>query len=52
MFDDDICFCGNSKECPNKDTCRRAENKIGIHTYANFYEQGKECEYYIKRKEV
>lgn len=53
FFDDDICLCGNADNCPNKDRCRRAEKKIGIHTYSLFYEEGKECEYFFeKNKEI
>lgn len=52
MFDDDICMCGNAAQCPLKDQCRRAESKPGIHTYALFYEEDEECEYFWKKYEV
>ena len=52
FFNDDICFCVNAKECPHKDTCRRADSKPGIHTYSNFYEEGKECDNYWKKTEI
>ena len=49
MFDDDICLCANAASCPQKNQCRRAEHKVGIHTYSNFYEKNKECEYFLKK---
>lgn len=50
FFDDDICLCGNSEKCKYRNNCMRAEKKIGIHTYSLFYEDEKECKYYIKKK--
>ena len=51
FFDDDYCFCGNSDSCPLKDQCKRADHKPGIHSYANFYSEDKDCEYfYLKEK--
>lgn len=54
MFEYDICRCGNSDLCPHKESCERARTDIpaGIYTYSLFYEDNKECENYIKRKEV
>jgi len=44
----DVCLCGNKENCPNKDNCKRAaKRKAGIYTVSLFYEEGKECEYYI-----
>ena len=53
MFDDDICLCGNAIYCSQRNQCRRAEHKIGIHTYSNFYEYEKdrECKYFLKKIE-
>lgn len=52
MFEDDICRCGDSDECPYQNTCYRARPVVGIHTFSNFYECGfdlknMDCEYYI-----
>lgn len=46
LFEYDYCFCGNPDNCPKKDTCRRALRVSGIHSYSEFYVEGKECEYY------
>ncbi len=51
-FEDDICFCGNAYECPYKNDCRRAERKPGIHSYANFYNEDKKCEYFLKKEKI
>lgn len=54
MFDDDICLCANAALCPHKNKCRRAEHKVGIHTYSEFYKKNEKCEYFLgkTRKEV
>lgn len=51
MFEDDICLCGNYKDCPHKDECLRAQTKIGIHTYSLFYREKEDCEYMIKKED-
>ena len=52
MFEYDICFCGNAASCPHKDQCKRAEKRgPGIYTMSLFYQEGKECEYFWKKKE-
>ena len=53
LWDDDICLCGNYKDCPKKDKCLRVnkDNKPKIYTMALFYEPDKEeCEYFIERE--
>ncbi len=55
MFEYDICLCGNSEKCPNKDICKRArKHGPGIYTISNFYdERNIECDYFIfTNKEV
>ena len=51
MFEYDICVCGNADLCPRKNECKRAVKPIGIYTAALFYEEGKECEYFWKKRE-
>ena len=51
-YDDDICFCGNKEKCPKKDSCERAKNVTGIHTYSLFYRKGEECEHYLPKEKV
>lgn len=51
MFEDDICYCGNSEECPHKNKCRRAKMpaKAGIYTMSLFYNDNvnkENCEYF------
>jgi hypothetical protein len=51
FFDDDICLCGNSDSCPYKNECLRAERRgPGIFTVSLFYQEDKECEYFIKKR--
>lgn len=46
----DITFCENKENCPLKNTCRRAQNPgPGIHSYSNFYDKYKKCEYYLTK---
>ena len=53
MFDDDICLCANNEHCPQKDYCKRAIHKVGIHTVSNLYNSNEEkCEYFIKRSDI
>ena len=55
MFEFDICLCGNKDECPQKDTCLRAQPvPPGIYTYSLLYNGGSNCRDYIeiKRKDV
>ena len=50
MFENDICLCGNAANCPHKNECKRAgKHGPGIYTVALFYEEGKECEYFMKK---
>lgn len=49
-FDDDYCLCGNPEKCQHKGECIRAVRKTGIHTYSLFYDENKECEYFIKKE--
>lgn len=53
-IDDDICLCGNADKCPNKENCLRngAKKKPGIYTISLFYQENKECEYYIPMRTV
>ena len=48
-YDDDICFCGNKEHCPKKDSCLRAKDVIGIHTYSLFYKKDEGCRYYLPK---
>lgn len=49
LFEDDICMCGNPDNCPDKNRCERAATrKPGIYSFALFYEEGKECKYFIE----
>lgn len=50
MFENDICFCGNAKDCPSRDFCRRAKSTPGINTYSNFYKENEECEYFLRNE--
>ena len=51
MFEYDICLCGNASSCALKDKCKRAEKHgPGIYTVSLFYEEGKECEYFLEKK--
>ena len=50
MFENDICFCGNAKDCPSRDFCKRADSKPGINTYSNFYKENEECEYFLRNE--
>lgn len=51
MFEDDICRCWNSDLCPRKDQCERAKRGgPGIYTVSSFYEEDKECEYFMERR--
>ena len=52
FFDDDICLCGNADSCPHKNECKRAERKVGIHTYSLFYNEKEECKYFIEKKVI
>jgi len=52
MFEYDICLCGNKENCPKKETCERAVNPgPGIYTLSLFYQENKECEYYLSLKQ-
>lgn len=46
----DITMCGNSKECPDKNTCyRHCAKESWCQSYANFYKgDNKKCDEYIK----
>jgi hypothetical protein len=52
----DISKCYNSENCLKKDTCYRHTAPEGMRqSYANFFKEGEECEYYWevqKKKEV
>ena len=52
MFEYDLCRCGNANKCPSKDECERARVDLpaGIYTYSDFYNENRECEYYIPIK--
>ena len=50
FFDDDYCLCGNSDYCPRRIECKRAEHKIGIHTYSLFYKEEEDCEYFWRKE--
>lgn len=50
MFEYDYCFCGNSNDCPHEHECKRAVKIVGIHTYSDFYKEGKECEYFWRKE--
>lgn len=50
-YDDDICFCGNKERCPKKDSCLRAKDVTGIHTYSLFYKKDEGCRYYLPKKD-
>jgi len=50
LFDEDYCLCGNPGECPLKDQCKRAERKVGIHSYANFYAKNESCEHFYMKE--
>lgn len=50
FFEDDICFCGNAKDCPKREKCRRGNSKPGIHSYSDFYDKNKEYEYFMGRE--
>ena len=49
----DICACGNSEGCINKETCARYKvgKMPGIHTYSLFNNNEDKCKYYIEDKE-
>ena len=51
----DITWCTNSKKCKNKDCQRiiskRPKNLHCQYSIADFYEEGKECKYYLKESE-
>lgn len=52
FIDEDICMCGNAAECPLKEDCRRYRpKKPGIYTMSLFYEEGKECEHFLERRD-
>lgn len=52
----DITWCANSKKCDRADCKRRLDkmpkdlNRL-YHSFANFYEEGKECKYYWQGEE-
>jgi hypothetical protein len=51
LFEYDYSMCGNSKECPKRDTCMRAINlPSGIYTVMLFYNKNKECENYLPKE--
>ena len=51
FFEDDICKCGNSEECPNKDKCLRAKkSQSGIYTVSLFYNGKEKCDYFIEKQ--
>lgn len=52
MFFKDYCLCYNFDKCPRKDECLRAEHLVGIHTYSNLYEEGKECEHFLEKEKT
>jgi len=47
----DISMCGNSSECPKKETCYRALAKPSSwQSYCNFYKGGESCKHYWEEK--
>lgn len=51
----DISKCYNSENCLKKDTCYRHTAPEGMRqSYANFYKENEECEYYweVEKKET
>ena len=52
FFDDDICKCGNAKDCPNKEKCLRAiPGRPGtIYTVSLFYDGKEKCDYFIEKR--
>ena len=53
FWEDDICLCSDFERCPLHEKCRRAQHKVGIHTYSSFYnrDKKKECDYFLKKRE-
>ena len=47
-IDDDITFCANKDQCLRKDECSRARQVVGVHSYALFYKEGEDCQYFYK----
>lgn len=43
----DITFCMQNKDCPLRDKCERNKVIDDVAYYAKFFEENKECEYFI-----
>jgi len=54
MPSEDITFCSNSEECPQRIDCRRAkEPKKTYSSWSAFYDSDNEvCEYYLPTTEA
>ena len=51
LFKYDYCMCGNPGSCPHKDEClRNIELPPGVYSYALFYKENEECEYFMKNE--